>query len=96
LPERQRRNCRRHGSKVSSTTWNAVPADQEISCLFRLDRWDHFCDLLVHTPLTAFLAFLLLGEPVNAAQMAGGALVVLLGVWIVNPYSRGETVLADA
>jgi drug/metabolite transporter (DMT)-like permease len=51
--------------------------------------------LLVQTPLTAFLAFLLLGEPVNMAQVVGGALV-LLGVWVVNRYSQRETVLADA
>jgi drug/metabolite transporter (DMT)-like permease len=50
--------------------------------------------LLVQAPLTAFLAFLFLGEPVNAAQVAGGALV-LAGVWIVNRYSRRQTILAE-
>jgi drug/metabolite transporter (DMT)-like permease len=50
--------------------------------------------LLVQTPLTAFLAFLFLGEPVNAAQVTGGALV-LAGVWIVNRYSRRQTILAE-
>jgi drug/metabolite transporter (DMT)-like permease len=48
----------------------------------------------VQTPLTAFLAFLFLGEPVNTAQVAGGVLV-LVGVWIVNRYSRRQTILAD-
>jgi len=50
--------------------------------------------LLVQTPLTAFLAFLFLDEPVSAPQVAGGALV-LLGVWIVNRYSRRQTILAE-
>jgi drug/metabolite transporter (DMT)-like permease len=50
--------------------------------------------LLVQTPLTAFLAFLFLGEPVEMPQVAGGALV-LLGVWIVNRYSRRQTLLAE-
>jgi drug/metabolite transporter (DMT)-like permease len=50
--------------------------------------------LLVQSPLTAFLAFLFLGEPVNAAQVAGGVLV-LAGVWIVNRYSRRQTILAE-
>jgi len=50
--------------------------------------------LLVQAPLTAFLAFLFLGEKVTGAQVVGGVLV-LLGVWIVNRYGRRQTLLAD-
>jgi drug/metabolite transporter (DMT)-like permease len=50
--------------------------------------------LLVQAPLTGFLAYLFLREPVTAAQVAGGILV-LLGVWIVNRYSRRPTILAE-
>ncbi len=50
--------------------------------------------LLVQAPLTALLAFLLLGERVGWAQVAGGALV-LLGVWIVNRYSHKQTMLTE-
>ncbi len=50
--------------------------------------------LLVQAPLTALLAFLLLGEPVNGPQLAGGALV-LAGVWIVNRFGRKTVVLAE-
>jgi drug/metabolite transporter (DMT)-like permease len=39
--------------------------------------------LLAQVPCTAFLAWLLLGEPLTALQIAGGA-VVLLGIFVVN------------
>lgn len=39
--------------------------------------------LLGQVPCTAFLAWLLLGEPLTAAQVAGGA-VVLIGIVVVN------------
>jgi drug/metabolite transporter (DMT)-like permease len=50
--------------------------------------------LLVQAPLTALLAFLCLGEPVTLPQ-AGGGILVLLGVWIVNRYSKRQTILAE-
>ncbi len=49
--------------------------------------------LLVQAPLTAILAILFLGEPVTMPQVGGGVLV-LLGVWIVNRYSRRQTITA--
>jgi drug/metabolite transporter (DMT)-like permease len=39
--------------------------------------------LLAQVPLTALLFVPLLGEPLNAAQLAGGALV-LAGIFVVN------------
>jgi drug/metabolite transporter (DMT)-like permease len=39
--------------------------------------------LLGQVPSTAFLAWLLLGERLSAAQIAGGALV-LIGIFVVN------------
>lgn len=39
--------------------------------------------LLGQVPCTAFLAWLLLGEPLTALQIAGGA-VVLVGIFVVN------------
>jgi len=39
--------------------------------------------LLAQVPSTAFLAWLLLGEPLTPLQIAGGA-VVLLGIFVVN------------
>ena len=39
--------------------------------------------LLAQVPCTAALAWLLLGEPLGAAQLAGGA-IVLAGIWVVN------------
>jgi len=39
--------------------------------------------LLAQVPSTAFLAWLLLGEPLTAWQLAGGA-VVLMGIFVVN------------
>lgn len=39
--------------------------------------------LLAQVPCTALLAWLLLGEPLTAVQMAGGA-VVLAGIYVVN------------
>jgi drug/metabolite transporter (DMT)-like permease len=50
--------------------------------------------LLVQCPLAALLAYLILSEPLTAAQAAGGVLV-LAGVWIVNRYSRHQTILAE-
>jgi drug/metabolite transporter (DMT)-like permease len=42
--------------------------------------------LLAQTPLTAILAVFLLGEPITAIQLTGGALL-LLGIWVVNRYA---------
>ena len=39
--------------------------------------------LLAQVPCTALLAWLLLGEPLTAMQIAGGA-VVLAGIYVVN------------
>ena len=39
--------------------------------------------LLAQVPCTAFLAWLLLGEPLTAVQV-GGAAVVLTGIYVVN------------
>jgi drug/metabolite transporter (DMT)-like permease len=39
--------------------------------------------LLAQVPCTAFLAWLLLGEPLTVTQIAGGA-IVLVGIWVVN------------
>ena len=39
--------------------------------------------LLAQVPCTAFLAWLLLGEPLTSVQVAGGA-VVLTGIYVVN------------
>jgi drug/metabolite transporter (DMT)-like permease len=50
--------------------------------------------LLAQVPLTALLAFWLLGEPLSGAQIVGGILV-LLGVWIVNRYSRRPVMLGE-
>jgi drug/metabolite transporter (DMT)-like permease len=48
--------------------------------------------LLAQVPCTALLAWLLLGEPLTALQIAGGA-VVLAGIYVVNrpAMSGGET-----
>jgi len=45
--------------------------------------------LLSQGPLTAVLAALLLGEPLSASQIAGGALV-LAGVWLANRLGKPE------
>jgi drug/metabolite transporter (DMT)-like permease len=45
--------------------------------------------LLAQVPCTAALAWLLLGEPLSALQLAGGA-VVLAGIFVVNRYSSGS------
>jgi drug/metabolite transporter (DMT)-like permease len=50
--------------------------------------------LLLQAPLTALLAYIFLSEPVSRAQLAGGVLI-LLGVWIVNRYSRRQMILAE-
>ena len=39
--------------------------------------------LLAQVPCTAFLAWLLLGEPLTPLQIAGGG-VVLVGIYVVN------------
>jgi drug/metabolite transporter (DMT)-like permease len=50
--------------------------------------------LLVQCPLTALLAYWILSEPLTEAQVAGGILV-LAGVWLVNRFSRRQTILAE-
>ena len=71
------------GGRRSASSRSSPPTSRSSTRSATCPRRLTSVGLLAQVPCTAFLAWLLLGEPLTAVQVAGAA-VVLAGIYVVN------------